>query len=271
VARYLDYAGKGPIPGLYDPAKGDSVYWQKVAKGGWRLDRDRLGIVVTVNDPDAWEIGLPEDEAPAGNYLAGGVLNLVECLANGGGQTPALVFRLTCVIEGDDNFAAESDPKLDRAAPSRFTVRRRVDARDRHRVDIISGTSPLAADTGLLKITNARDDSPRMRALADARTRATLAPPMGGALSVPRFTAAYRPGDKVRQVRGRGAEFAVGGGMGGNSKVYPTAVGVLWEFDPGQSTTILVDDSRAEALEKPYKMGAVGPAASDRVGRAPEL
>ena len=50
LALSRDY--QGPVPGLWD----GSGTWQPIA-GGWELLDDRLGILVTVEDPECWPIG----------------------------------------------------------------------------------------------------------------------------------------------------------------------------------------------------------------------
>ena len=59
LALSRDYAG--PAPAVWD----GTGTWQPIA-GGWELLEDRLGILVTVEDPESWPIGDYTGPQPAG-------------------------------------------------------------------------------------------------------------------------------------------------------------------------------------------------------------
>ena len=65
-----------PVPILRASGTPFSGTWQQI-DGGWSLMEDRLGIEVTVDDPESWNIGKPPagyrrtgaDRRPARNHV----------------------------------------------------------------------------------------------------------------------------------------------------------------------------------------------------------
>ena len=230
----------GPEPALWD----GTGTWQPVSDGSWRLLQDRLGVYLTMEDPNAWPVGqkfvIPTGLAiPAGT----GKVNLVEWVVGNTANRPRLM--LTCVIEGDRGMDV-SAPKRP-SSPTRFTIIRHVDARDRFKRTVISassewGVGPVTGDEEVI-----RDDAPEALAHAAgvqrARERATFA----GTITIPRLSTAYSLGDRIERVKGRNLSLRSNAAAeAGESPSYPVVVGIAWEFDGRQSTTLTLSDRRAE-------------------------
>ena len=84
---------QGPAPAVWD----GSGNWQPIA-GGWELLDDRLGILVTVEDPESWPIGDytgPQPQEPS-RTLRG-----ITSQANPAAPNTRFVLRLTTVIDDD--------------------------------------------------------------------------------------------------------------------------------------------------------------------------
>lgn len=272
VAEASAYAGD--VPGLYDESKDKAAtnpVWVEVARGGWKLDPDRLGILVTASDPNSWNVGNPESAVDS-PYLAGGLLNLVECLAAPTAGQPRLVFRLTCVIEADEAIPVESSTATALASPTSFKIRRRLDVRDRYHQEYVTGTSIYAEPDarGLAEEpTLVRDDRTAAVALAEARARYNALPPLGGSMTVPRVTTAYSVGDKIKAIDGRGIDLAIGGGAAGGSPVYPSVVAVTWDLDGRQATTLQLSDYRGDPDWLPPDLRTAKARRSDHAGGNP--
>jgi len=156
---------------------------------------------------------------------------------------PKLVFRLTAVIEGDLDIEATAGKRA--ASPTKYTIRRHDDARDRFKHEIISKSSHLNA-TG--KNVTSRDDTEKAQAHVEARRRAHESARFGGTVTIPRFTTAYRIGDRIRMVTGRGIDLRTNlGADQGESPEYPAVVGIDWTMGDQVSTTLHLADRRAEA------------------------
>lgn len=215
--------------------------WRRVA-GGWRLLRDRLGIEVTVEDPDNWSAG-----------KAVGDIRTVGWLQSGSSSTFAL--RLTTTVKADTGTAGVTAARRP-ASPTQFARQRNADARDHLRQGLITvgslnypnqldvngnpgdGTHPLLT----------RDDTTVARGHAAALRSAHEFPPLAGSVVLPYVTTYYQVGDLVQQVRGRGATLQTNVGAGsGETPCYAWVVGVSWSFTGNRQETILqLSDRRAE-------------------------
>jgi hypothetical protein len=225
-----DYAGTSP--GLWD----GTGTWQPVA-GGFDLLRDRLGVWVNVTNPNGWNIGLP---TAAGMPYPSGVVKGVEDQANPSARH--FVLRLTCVVEGDHALKATAGQRPSSATS--FAVTRLVDAGDRYFKQVVAAPSEFNT-TGAPVV--ARDDSAEADAEAAARRLAGEAGEVAGSVTVPRFTDAYRIGDKVRSIRGRDLSLRTNAGAPAEEgEVFPAVVAVAWEFESRQQTTLQLSDHRGE-------------------------
>ena len=223
-----DYAGKGPA--VWD----GTGTWQPI-HGGFELLRDRLGIWINVANPNGWAIG-PSSAANA--PYPSGVVRGVE--AQTGAIGPKFSLRLTCVIEGDQTIAATADRRP--SSPTVYQVLRRVDARDRYFKHQIAPHSEFNT-TG--SFVTARDDTQEAQAEADARRLAREAGEVHGSVTIPRFTSAYRVGDRIRSIRGRNLSLRTNAGAPAEEgEVYPAIVGLTWDFDGKQNTVLHLSDQR---------------------------
>ena len=230
LAISTDYAGRAPA--LWD----GSGTWQTVV-GGYDLLRDRLGIWINVSNPNGWNIGIP---TTSGLPYPAGTVRGVEDQANTGAHHFSL--RLTCVIEGDQALKATAGQRP--SSPSSFAITRRIDASDRYFKQVISANSEFNATAPAIVV---RDDTNAAVAEASARRLAGEAGEVAGSLTVPRFTDAYRVGDKIRSIQGRNLSLRTNAGAPiDEGEVFPAVVGLSWEFESRQQTILQLSDHRGE-------------------------
>lgn len=223
-----DYAGAQPA--IWD----GTGTWQTI-HSGFELLRDRLGIWINVANPNGWAIG-PSSAANA--PYPSGVVRGVE--SQTGAVGPKFTLRLTCVIEGDQTIAATADRRP--SSPTTYQVLRRVDARDRYFKHMIAPRSEFNT-TG--SFVTARDDTQEAQAEADARRLAGESGEVHGSVTIPRFTDAYRVGDRIRSIQGRNLSLRTNAGAPEEEgEVYPAVVGLTWDFDGKQHTILHLSDQR---------------------------
>lgn len=206
--------------------------WQEV-QGGWSLLRDRVGIRVTSENPNKWDIG---DSADATMPYPAGIVRGVEDMATAGAKN--FVLKLTCVIEGDRHVVGVADP-TPRSASKR-PVTRVIDARDLFRKDTItrySRYSESSSEDHLL-----RDDTGKAEHQAMAARTSTECGVIEGTVVIPYFTNYYRIGDRIRSVAGRGLSFRTDKG-GDEAPAYPVVVGVAHDCVEDQTTTLQISDA----------------------------
>ena len=186
LAVSTNYAGE--TPGLWD----GTGTWQPVS-GGFNLLDDRLGIWVNVSNPNGWNIGAT---ANALMPYPSGVVKGVEDQAVAGANHFTL--RLTCVIEGDHGLSAVAEPRP--SSSTEFAITRRIDASNRYAKHVIAGISEFNPGTQPVTV---RDDTADALAEAYAHRLAREAGEVAGAAVIPRFSLAYRIGDKICSIQGR--------------------------------------------------------------------
>ncbi len=230
LAISTDFAGAAP--GLWD----GTGTWQSVV-GGFSLLEDRLGVWINVPNPNGWNIGLPSAD---GMPYPSGVVKGVEDQAGAGAKHFRL--RLTCVIEGDLGLKAKADQRP--SSSHSFAITRRIDATDRYFKKVVAARSEFNP-TGEPVV--ARDDTEAAVAEASARRLAGEAGEVRGSATIPRFTSAYRIGDKVQSILGRDLSLRTNAGApAGEGEVFPAVVAVTWNFDGGQHTTLQLSDHKGE-------------------------
>lgn len=217
-----DYAGTPPE--LWD----GTGTWTPILRG-FQLLKDRIGIYVSIDNPNHWTIG--EDPTSGSPLVLKGVED--QCSVSGSN----FFLRLTCVVEGDLNLrgiaSASGYSPLD-ATP----VLRRVDARDRYRKDTISAYSEFNnTSTAII----ARDDQDAADAEAAMCRAATEAGLLEGMIEIPYLTDYYDLGDPIRKIDGRNLGFRTDGGTT-STPVYPLVEGRRWDFAEGQRTTLILSD-----------------------------
>ncbi len=224
-----DYVGNQP--GVWD----GTGTWQEVL-GGFELLSDRLGIWINAANPNSWVIGASNSSnAP---YPAGTVRG-VEDQANTFAAHFAL--RLTCVIEGDYGLDALAEQRP--SSTSAFTITRRINARDRYFSETIAPNSEFNNASEPIVT---RNDAQDALAEAEAYRLAREAGEVAGSAVVPRLTLAYRIGDRIQSIQGRGLSLRTNAGAPSEEgQVFPAVVGLTWGFEHQQHTTLLLSDQRA--------------------------
>ncbi len=235
---------EGPCPAVWNGYGTDAITepgtWQPVLHG-WELLKDRLGVHVTAEDPNQWDIGRSD---VAGHPFRMGVVRAVESLAYPSGTMPKFFLRLTCKLRGDRRLKGIAAHKLD--GPVDYAIIRTVDAHDRYKRQIVKGGSEHRYDVEVPELADddiARDDEPAAKAEATAVQIATLGGIMGGTITIPRFTRYYQLGDRIRGIEGRGLGFDTKAAGTQSEPTYPVVVGRQHVFEPKQITKLLLSDA----------------------------
>ena len=201
--------------------------------------KDRLGIWINAPNPNSWNIQ-PSQGVRGAPYPAG-VVKGVEDQANG--TSKPFILRLTCVVEGDHVLSATADRRP--SSPTGYSIMRRVDARDRYAKRVIAANSEFNPSPAAKVV---RDDTANAQAEADARRNATEAGEVAGFVVIPRFTQAYRIGDRIRSIRGRDLSLQTNAGAPTEEgEVYPAVVGLTWDFEGDQRTVLQLSDQRSRS------------------------
>lgn len=238
---YVSYDYGGAQPGVF--AGQETAHWQQVTSDGWRLLDDRIGFRMTESDPNSWKICTPNEDTY--KDFSDGKINLIERMSPTTPQ-PYPVFMLVCSVDSDNDFDVVAPRRA--SSTTGFTVTRRVDARDRFKKTVISKWSYLTddADFGQNDVT-VTDDASDAQALADGQRRHSEAAVFAGSVTIPRLSLAYALGDKIVSIDGRDVSLRSNlGAEQSESPVMPNVVGIEWNFDGQQSTTLSLSDARAE-------------------------
>jgi hypothetical protein len=240
LAISRNYAG-ADAPCIWDTVSGT---WQQI-DGGWSLMEDRLGIEVTVDDPESWNIGKPAAGTPAQEPT--GVMHGITSMSNPSTtiQSEKLFWlRLTTVVEAD--YGIEATAARRDASPVSSTILRRVDARDHFHRDVVDASSVFNQTPGTDQVV--QDDSSTAVAHACQLRSAHEFPPLAAAITIPMLVDYIQVGDRVSQINGRDVSFLVNAGIEqGEAPSYPFVVGLTWDFQATkQSTTLQLADRRLE-------------------------
>lgn len=228
-----DYIGNRP--GVWD----GTGTWQLVGADTWNLLRDRLGIRFIGKDPSNIQIGKPTTATPP---FPSGKVNIVQSLAASNTANPRFYLRLTCVIEGDQTPGITAKRRA--TSLSQYAIIRRINVRDWFVKHVITKSSHLNT-TG--KTIDARDDSVKATDYANAMRTAHENARFAGSITIPRLTTAYQVGDKISLIRGRNIDLRSNTGKAqGEAAEYPVVVGVSWDFDGKQTTSLVLSDRRAD-------------------------
>lgn len=242
----FDYTGN--TPAVWD---GESGTWYELPKSfGWNLLKKRLGIEVNISDPNAWGVKNRYESLPPGKawQLAGHVIRSVEWLHEKVAATEStsgnFYLMLTCVIEADkmiDITAARRE-----VSPTRFTVRRVVDARSEFIPKRIYKNSMFSAANEAGFSADYYPDFDKEKALKYAENKREMAHlgKFSMQVEIPRLTNAYNIGDRIRQIDGRDCRFAMNLGGGLETATYPKVIGLTWTLGHGEKTTLILADNR---------------------------
>jgi hypothetical protein len=241
LAVSRDYAGPDP-PCVWN----GSGNWQTI-DGGWRLVEDKLGIEVTADDPETWDIGKP----PAGTLVSTvaeptGVLRGITAIAKPVSAVPTLsrfYLRLTTVIEADQDLGIVAQRRD--ASPIRATVERRVDASDHFRQGIVKAGSAFNSTNADITV---YDDTDAATTHAAQLRSAHEMPPLTAAVTIPMIVQSIQVGDQLSSIDGRQISLRMSaGGEQQEAASYPYVVGLTWDFQADrQSTVFQLSDRRLE-------------------------
>jgi hypothetical protein len=121
---------------------------------------------------------------------------------------------------------------------------RHIDATDRYAKHVVAPNSEFNLTSTAITVL---DDTEDALAEASARRLADEAGEVAGSATVPRFTAAYRIGDKIDSIKGRNLSLRTNAGAPTEEgEVFPSVVGISWEFGDRQQTTLYLSDRRGE-------------------------
>lgn len=224
-----DYAGA--VPGIWD----GTGTWQTI-DGGWKLCDDRVGILITVENPNDWRIG---ESTGAGVPYPSGVVKGIEDQAAAGATR--FFLRLTCVIEGDTALVAKA--KKRDASPVSDTIIRKIDARDRYRKDLQSANSELNT-TGDDVIV--RNDTDAAQVEADMVRYTTEMGELDGGFRISHITNYYGISDRISRIDGRGLGFRTDSGGAGENPILPSILAIRWTFKPHQNTFLEISDAGSD-------------------------
>jgi hypothetical protein len=210
---------------------------------GWKLMDDRLGIIVTEEDPDTWSTGNPAIN-PGGGKIAG---VRWQATPNAPGCQP-FALRLTTVIDGDLGLGIDAPKRI--ASPSKYSRWRSVDARDHFQYCSVANNSLYYSQDGGNGTDDwvARDDSASAQTHANLVRTAHEFPKLAGSATIPFLTDYYCIGDRIKIINGRDAILQVNVGVDqGEIPTYPWVVAYSWILEQdGQKTVLQLSDRRAE-------------------------
>lgn len=212
---------------------------------GWRLLDDRLGIEITVENPEEWSTGNPKIPKISGiSWLT----NPVTANAN------SFNLLLTTVIDSDQRIPITAKKRI--ASPTQYSRRRSTDAKDHFQYCSVSpGSLNYKGQTGvggeLPDGTNPlimRDDTATATTHANQLRSAHEFPKIAGSVTIPYWTDYYQIADQIQIIQGRDASFQVNiGSDQGEAPAYPWVTAFTWMFEHDKQETILqLSDRRAE-------------------------
>lgn len=233
LAISRDYTGGAG--GLWD----GTGTWDYCGDQGWKLLKDRLGIAITAENPNAWKIPLSDSSS----QVPGGIVHGVEWQAAPTDSEPVFYLMLTTVIESDEILDA-SAPVRD-ASPSLFEIKRQVEAREHFKKEVVDGSSPFYdanPDPPL------RDDTKLAQGYALSLRAAHEFPPVMGTITIPFLTNAYLVGDRIKQISGINLDLTTNAGVdAGETPYYPMVAALTFQLGDKQSTVLHLT-SRREAF-----------------------
>jgi hypothetical protein len=227
-----DYAG--PVPGVWD----GSGTWHK-CKGGFANHKERCGIWINVERPNAWRYSdSKRDTKPP---LAGGEVRVMDWLASTNPETSqffALMFL--CKVRSDDHLGVYAGRRP--VSPTSFTIARTIDQRTKYKPGLIHPSSKYAPAAAPTPVGNELQEAIDF---AIAKREMRQLGVFAGQWVIPRITFGYRIGQRVRRIVGRDMDLQTNSNANGaEAPVYPRIVGITWRNDDHQSTFLIPSDHR---------------------------
>lgn len=220
-----DYAG------AYPAVWNNTGTWKPIASG-WTLLEHRLGIQVTIGNPQQWHTGTNQEQINGITWQAA--------------WTSGKRFWLLLTTVIDDDIMLPSVVPKRIASPTRFERRRRVDARDHYQYQAVyypSWNNKTSNDDIVI-----RNDTEKALTLARQYRSAHEMPALSGTVTIPYITNYYGLGDKIAYIEGRDVTLKANAASDkGEARRFPTIVKVAWDFTgTRQSTSLHLTDLRAE-------------------------
>jgi hypothetical protein len=218
-------------PGVWD---GTGTWF--LISGSVELCKDRIGVIVTAENPNRWNIGKCDD---ADHPYPLGDCTVIESLNSQHGLVP-FDLLLTCVIDGDEVVEGVAEHRD--ASPLPWNVTRVVDARDRYFKNTVQRNSfynPTGAEV------EPRDDTIPAEAEAAAAQLMTESGRLNATFSIDHATTWYDIGDRIPQIYGRGTPLRTDAGGAGERPVVPAVVARTIGFYPEQRTVLTATDAGA--------------------------
>jgi hypothetical protein len=245
---HISFNYNGNTPAIWDGSDGD---WVEIPGGhGWRLLRDRFGIRIIAKDPNAWPIGdmkgnidLTADKA---GQLSTGQIRAVEWLSTKRVATDSQAgnfhLMLTGVIEADRMAEVVADKRP--ASPTEFTIEQSIDAKSEYQPKRLYRHSWYEVERG----TSSDEDftifdKDKAQAYVDGRREAGQLGKFSLRVEIPRLTAAYTIGDRIRQISGRDCDFTMNLSGGIETASYPKVIGFTWHCGQGERTSLILSET----------------------------
>jgi hypothetical protein len=244
---HISFNYTGETPAVWDGESGD---WVEIPDGkGWVLLKDQFGIRLTEKDPNAWKIGdmkgvdLSVGEA---QRIAGGEIRTVEWLRESRVASPTqwgnFFLMLTGVMEADQMAKVVADRRP--ASPTTFTIESVVEAASEYQPKRLYRNSwnevarGSAADKDFVIF-----DQDMAQAYVDTKRESSQLGQFSMKVAIPRLTAAYTIGDRIRQINGRDCSFAMNLTGGIETTAYPKVIGFTWHCGHGERTSLILSDT----------------------------
>lgn len=229
--------------------------WKPVPTTQCSLLEDEIGVRVTCETPGQWNTGAPKDGDEDIIPTTEGAYNLVDLLANPDPATPRPILALTCVIFGDKDLDAMA--RIRQASITKFQVRRKIDARDRWKRQLVTWYSMTAlqvhditefGDGGYIDI---RDDTKDAKDAAIMMQRVHELGSHSGTVTIKRLSTAYNVGQTVTGIIGREVDFTLNSSApDGETPLFPKIATITLNLDNQQTTTLTLTDEKAQPMTR---------------------
>jgi hypothetical protein len=244
---HISFNYSGDVPAVWDGEAGD---WIEIPDGkGWVLLKDQFGIRLTHKDPNAWKIGeMKGTDLATGNakQLAAGEIRTVEWLRERRTASATVwgnfFLMLTGVVEADQMAKVVADKRP--ASPTTFTIESVVEAASEYQPKRLYRNSWNVVESGdIPEKDKVIFDQEMAQAYVDTKRESSQLGQFSMKVAIPRLTAAYTIGDRIRQINGRDCNFAMNLTGGIETTAYPKVIGFTWHCGHGERTSLILSDT----------------------------